>query len=123
MGLRGFVIPARVPPRTASFPRKSAARRRHSRESGNPFSRHHCGESPPRSSFRRRPESILILLFGFRRHRETRLTSLCVSSAFLAAELLSFACPKESNQRKRHPRGCGHAGIPARVTSRAGYGV
>ena len=37
--------------------------------------------------------------------------------------LLSFACPKESNQRKRHPRGRGHAGIHARVTARAGSGV
>ena len=48
---------------------------------------------------------------------------MCVSSAIHGRRLLSFACPKESNQRKRHPRGRGHAGIPARVTARAGYGV
>jgi len=36
---------------------------------------------------------------------------------------LSFACPNESNPRKGHPRGRGHAGIHARVTARAGSGV
>src|SRR3982751_6909246 len=32
--------------------------------------------------------------------RENRLTSLCISSAFLAAELLSLARARESNQRE-----------------------
>ena len=51
-------------------------------------------------------ESILTLLFvsGLRRSRDNRLTSLCVSSAIRGGRSLSFACPKESNQRKRHPR-------------------
>ena len=63
--------------------------------------------------------------FAFRllRFRENRLTSVCVSSAIHGRRLLSFACPKESNQRKGHPRGRGHAGIPARVTTRAGCGL
>ena len=43
---------------------------------------------------------------------------MCGSSAIHGGRLLSFACPKESNQRKRHPRVRGHAGIPARVTTR-----
>ena len=63
---------------------------------------------------------VLVCRFGF---RENRLTSVCVSSAIPGGWLLSFACPKESNQRKRHPRGRGHAGIHARVTARAGSGV
>ena len=37
--------------------------------------------------------------------------------------LLSFACPKESNQRKGHPRGRGRRGIHAPATSRAGSRV
>ena len=36
--------------------------------------------------------------------RDSRPTSLCVSSAIHGGRSLSFACPKESNQRKRHPR-------------------
>src|SRR6478672_9389092 len=36
--------------------------------------------------------------------RENRLTSVCGSSTIHGRRLLSFACPKESNQRKRHPR-------------------
>ena len=36
--------------------------------------------------------------------RDNRLTSVCGSSAIHGRRLLSFACPKESNQRKRHPR-------------------
>src|SRR6185312_12119206 len=36
--------------------------------------------------------------------RENRLTSLCFTSAIHGGRSLSFACPKESNQRKRHPR-------------------
>ena len=35
---------------------------------------------------------------------ETRLTSLCFSARIPASGSLSFACPKESNPRKRHPR-------------------
>jgi hypothetical protein len=63
------------------------------------------GWCPPSSSFRRKPESILILLFVFSvRCRDNRLTSVCVSSTIHGRRLLSFACPKESNQRKRHPR-------------------
>ena len=54
---------------------------------------------------------------------DRRLTSVCFSSTIHGRRLLSFACPKESNPRKGHPRGRGHAGIRARVTSRAGYGV
>src|SRR6478752_913146 len=42
------------------------------------------------------------LLFGWL--REDRLTSVCGSSTIHGRRLLSFACPKESNQRKRHPR-------------------
>src|SRR5580765_8987880 len=42
--------------------------------------------------------------FGLRRYREDRLTSVCFSSTIHGRRLLSFACPKESNQRKRHPR-------------------
>ncbi len=42
--------------------------------------------------------------FGSSALRENRLTSVCVSSAIHGGRLLSFACPKESNQRKRHPR-------------------
>ena len=42
--------------------------------------------------------------FCFRCRRENRLTSVCFSSAIHGGRLLSFACPKESNQRKRHPR-------------------
>ena len=57
------------------------------------------------------------------RCRENRLTSVCVSSAIHGGRLLSFACPKESNQRKRHPRGRGLPGIHARVTTQAGSGV
>ncbi len=52
-----------------------------------------------------------------------RLTSVCGSSAIHGRRLLSFACPKESNQRKRHPRGRGLPGIHARQTTRAGSGV
>ncbi len=38
--------------------------------------------------------------FGFRRCRENRFTSMCGSSAIHGRRFLSFACPKESNQRK-----------------------
>ncbi len=62
------------------------------------------GWCPPPSSFRRKPESILIFAFGFRGFRDNRLTSVCVSSTIHGRRLLSFACPKESNQRKGHPR-------------------
>src|SRR3982751_3291201 len=94
---------SRESPLCASFPRK--------RESiCSP--RRHSGESLRDSSSRRRPGSILLLpCFGLRRRRENRLTSRWFPSAILAAELLSFACPKESNQRKRHPRVRSHAGI------------
>ncbi len=51
--------------------------------------------------------------FGLRRCCEDRLTSVCVLSAIHGRQLLSFACPKESNQRKRHPRGRGLPGIHA----------
>jgi len=44
-------------------------------------------------------------------------------SAIHGRQLLSFACPKESNPRKGHPRGRGLPGIPARQTPRAGSGV
>ena len=39
-----------------------------------------------------------------------------------ARESLSLACPRESNQREGHPRGRGHAGIHARVTTRGRCG-
>ena len=51
------------------------------------------------SSFRRKPESIWLCLCVSRASRN-RLTSLCASSAILAAESLSLACARESNQRK-----------------------
>ena len=41
---------------------------------------------------------------------------MCVSSAIHGGRLLSFACPKESNQRKRHPR------RRALATARVRYG-
>ena len=41
--------------------------------------------------------SVVFLFWGF---CEDRLTSVCVSSAIHGGRLLSFACPKESNQRK-----------------------
>ncbi len=47
---------------------------------------------------------VLVLGFGLQRSRDNRLTSVCVLSAIHGRQLLSFACPKESNQRKRHPR-------------------
>src|SRR6476661_3541338 len=49
--------------------------------------------------------------------RENRLTSVCGSSTIHGRRLLSFACPKESNQRKRHPRiralGCAEGSLRA----------
>ena len=51
--------------------------------------------------------------------RDNRLTSVCCSSAIHGCRLLSFACPKESNQRKGHPRGRGlPASLPANFASR-----
>src|SRR6476646_1003190 len=51
--------------------------------------------------------------------RDNRLTSMCVSSTIHGRRLLSFACPKESNQRKGHPRGRGlPASLPANFASR-----
>jgi hypothetical protein len=47
---------------------------------------------------------VLVLGFGLQRSRDSRLTSVCGLSAIHGRQLLSFACPKESNQRKRHPR-------------------
>src|SRR5207342_66485 len=41
-----------------------------------------------------------MLFIFFRRSRDNRLTSVCGSSAIHGVRLLSFACPKESNQRK-----------------------
>jgi hypothetical protein len=70
------------------------------------------------SSSRRKPGSILIFAVS-RKPTHIRVDS----SDIPVSRLLSFACPKESNQRKRHPRGHGHARIRARVTSRAGCGV
>src|SRR6476646_3040170 len=54
---------------------------------------------------------------GLRHCRDNRLTSVCVSSTIHGRRSLSFACPKESNPRKGHPRGRGLPGIPARQTS------
>ena len=55
--------------------------------------------------------------FGLRRCRDHRLTSVCFSSTIHGRRLLSFACPKESNQRKRHPRiralGCAEGSLRA----------
>src|SRR6476646_11074087 len=70
---------------------------------------------------------------GLRHCRDNRLTSVCVSSTIHGRRLLSFACPKESNQRKRHPRiralafgegslradGFGPQGIPALLSESA----
>src|ERR1700750_1669625 len=80
-------------------------------------------------------EAGIQLYFRFRVWgcRENRLTSVCVSSTIHGRRLLSFACPKESNQRKRHPRiralGCaegslradgfGPQGIPALLSESA----
>src|SRR6478752_7555945 len=50
---------------------------------------------------------------------EDRLTSVCDLSAIHGRQLLSFACPKESNPRKGHPRGRGlPASLPANSASR-----
>src|SRR3982750_1088409 len=65
----------------------------------------------------------LALCFGFRRFCEDRLTSVCVSSTIPGRRLLSFACPKESNQRIRAPSRPRFAGRPALQTPRAGCGV
>jgi len=54
---------------------------------------------------------------------ENRLTSVCDSSTIHGRRLLSFACPKESNQRKRHPRGRGLPGIHARQTTQGHGGL
>ena len=48
---------------------------------------------------------------------------MCGLVAIPGDQLLSFACPKESNPRKGHPRGRGLPGILARQTPRAGSGV
>src|SRR6476660_4919156 len=51
--------------------------------------------------------------------RDNRLTSVCDSSTIHGRRLLSFACPKESNQRKGHPRGRGlPASLPANFARR-----
>ena len=73
-------------------------------------------------SFRRRPESILVFLLIWDVSREP--AHVRVSSFDIPVDRsLLFACPKRSNQEKGHPRGRGHAGIHARVTTRAGSGV
>src|SRR5262249_46990656 len=63
------------------------------------------------------PAEARIQLFVLVALRETRLTSVCVSSTIPGRRLLSFACPKESNQRKRHPRrralACGEGSLRA----------
>jgi hypothetical protein len=64
----------------------------------------------------------LLLHFDCGRLREDRLTSVCGTSAIPGGRSLSLACPRESNQREGHPRGRGHAGIPARVTTQARSG-
>ncbi len=59
------------------------------------------------SSFRRRPESILILpflSFGFRRCRETDSRPCVFRPPSMAAGYFSLLAQKRSNQRKRHPR-------------------
>ena len=75
----------------------------------------------------------MVLGFGLRCCRDNRLTSMCGLSAIHGRQLLSFACPKESNQRKRHPRiraargasgslradGFGPQGIPALLSESA----
>src|SRR4051794_34233692 len=75
----------------------------------------------PRSSSRRRPGSICFCpCFRLRRSREDRLTSVCVSSTIPGRRLLSFACPKESNQRKGHPRVRGLPGfLPGKLREQA----
>ena len=76
----------------------------------------------PLPSFRRRPESILVFLLIWDVSREP--AHVRVSSFDIPVDRsLSFACPKESNQRKGHPRGRGRRGIHAPATSRAGSGV
>ncbi len=69
--------------------------------------------SPPRhSGGSRNPFCFWLLAL-----RDNRLTSVCVSSTIHGRRLLSFACPKESNQRKRHPRiralGCAEGSLRA----------
>ena len=62
---------------------------------------------------------VLVLCFGFGVCCEDRLTSMCFSSAIPGCRLLSFACPKESRQRKGHPRGRGRwASMPSDSASR-----
>ena len=73
------------------------------------------------SSFRRKPESILLLASDLRRFRETRLTSVCGMSAIPGGQSLSLACPRESNQREGHPRDRGRrASCPATPQGRYG---
>ena len=69
-------------------------------------------------SFRRRPESILTLFFPCPAPRKP--THIRVSSIDVPVDRsLSFACPKESNQRKGHPRGRGRrASMPDDFASR-----
>jgi hypothetical protein len=72
--------------------RNSGARRRVSSASAA-FSPHrHPGESR---------DPVLAAALGFPRNRRVDRT---VSSASAAAESLLFACPKRSNQEKRHPK-------------------
>ena len=91
----------RKAPRTVVPTKKKASTPCHSRETSM---HRRSRESLHTSSFPRKRESILPLLPWSARCRENRLTSVCVSSTIPGRRLLSFACPKESNQRKRHPR-------------------
>src|SRR5262249_36051558 len=64
-------------------------------------------------SFPRKRESICFCSLWFGRFARTGSRPCAFSSAILAAELLSFACAKESNQRK-HTLASAVVGHPAR---------
>ena len=56
---------------------------------------------------------LFLILFSFWRFARTDSRPCVFSSAILAAESLSLACPRESNQREGHPHGRGRR-APAR---------
>src|SRR5690242_8979254 len=75
------------------------------------FLRHHSG-ARLLPSFRRKPESILILSFGSL--RENRLTSVCFFVRPPGGRVTFFACPKKVT-KERAPSRSRCAGIPARA--------
>ena len=73
-------------------------------------------------SFRRKPESILTSLVVLHL-REDRLTSLCFSSAIHGAGYFLLLAQKKVTKEKGTLAAAVLPGIPARETTRAGYGV